>query len=441
MDVFASLFMFWLVDMAHFDCMHITESCSDLHSNPLGGNTAAYLLLIKYWRRYRSCLAVDEMGETSSVENEFDDWFIESLKIYNNIHEYQLEHPTRVIEWTSEKTICVAGYSSDKNEILELLLPLKLFADDNQGLCAERDFKVVHGGFSDGSIHCLKHIPGTRCVVTNDGFNSNLQVWDLGGDDCDVIKRTGVLQRKSASSDKGVKIAPGLTGGPCVLHGSQISDIQLTELASGKPLYSLGKDIPDVLSSLQFVSDSVFLACACNGDLYVVDTRKPSALQNNPVGGREGVNWCMGVKTDLYSSDPSSCSVARLSSACQVVVSDLRDLRAPLCQAQLHVQRKTTSDDFMKVTWAPALDNCLAVSGFDGMVHIYDTASWRPELMEFQPLFIHRGHMMSDNEFDTSSAVVTTHVWHPSRPRTVLSAAVDGSVHVWDWVDKATASC
>lgn len=80
-----------------------------------------------------------------------------------------------------------------------------------QGLCAERDFKVVHGGFSDGSIHGLKHIPGTRyiivaidyvtyfscrelsssnccfllrCVVTNDGFNSNLQVWDLGGDDC-----------------------------------------------------------------------------------------------------------------------------------------------------------------------------------------------------------------------------------------------------------------
>lgn len=380
------------------------------------------------------------MGESSSVENEFDDWFIESLKIYNNIHEYQLEHPTRVIEWTSEKTICVAGYSSDKNEILELLLPLKLFADENQGLCAERDFKVVHGGFSDGSIHGLKHIPGTRCVVTNDGFNSNLQVWDLGGDDCDVIKRTGVLQLKSAS-DKGVKIAPGLTGGPCVLHGSQISDIQLTELTSGKPLYSLGKDIPDLLSSLQFVSGSVFVACACNGDLYVGDTRKPSALQNNPAGGREGAHWCMGVKTDLSSLDPSSCSVARLSTSCQVVVSDLRDLRAPLCQAQLHVQRKTTGDDFMKVTWAPALDNCLAVSGFDGMVQIYDTASWRPELMEFQPLFIHRGHMMSDDQFDTSSAVVTTHVWHPSRPRTVLSAAVDGSVHVWDWVDKATASC
>lgn len=85
--------------------------------------------------------------------------------------------------------------------------------------------------------------------------------------------------------------------------------------------------------------------------------------------------------------------------------------------------------------------NLSPLLGFDGMVQIYNTASWRPELVEFQPLFVHRGHMMSDDQFDTSSAVVTTHVWHPSRPRTVLSAAVDGSVHVWDWVDKATASC
>lgn len=33
-----------------------------------------------------------------------------------------------------------------------------------QGLCAERDFKVVHGGFTDGPIRHLAHIPGTRWV-------------------------------------------------------------------------------------------------------------------------------------------------------------------------------------------------------------------------------------------------------------------------------------
>lgn len=84
--------------------------------------------------------------------------------------------------------VCVAGYSSSKNEILELRLPPRLLADANkvmsqtsetsvvycnknpidtsvccvQGLCAERDFKVVHGGLTDTPVHCLKHIPGTR---------------------------------------------------------------------------------------------------------------------------------------------------------------------------------------------------------------------------------------------------------------------------------------
>lgn len=58
----------------------------------------------------------------------------------------------------------------------------------------------------------------------------------------DVIKSTGDIQLKSASSDKGVKVASGITGNPCILHGSQISDIQLTELTSGKPLYSLGNN-------------------------------------------------------------------------------------------------------------------------------------------------------------------------------------------------------
>lgn len=83
--------------------------------------------------------------------------------------------------------ICVAGYTAGaKSEILELLLPLKLYAGDNQvnkeesiarwteigfkclliiilkGLCAERDFKVQHGGFSEEPIECLIHIPGTR---------------------------------------------------------------------------------------------------------------------------------------------------------------------------------------------------------------------------------------------------------------------------------------
>ncbi|CDQ93987.1 unnamed protein product [Oncorhynchus mykiss] len=194
---------------------------------------------------------------------------------------------------------------------------------------------------------------------------SKLLVWDLGGGDCDVIKSTGDIQLKRASSDKADET-----------------------------------DSPDALSSLQFVSDTVFLACACNGDLYVGDTRKPSALQQTPEREPNGVWTCSHQTHPPHGSPPPA--------KCLCLI--LGNLRAPLSKAQLDVQRKTTDNDFLKVTWAPALDNCLAVSGFDGMVQIYNTASWRPELVEFQPIFVHRGHMMTEDQFDTSSAVVTTHV-------------------------------
>ncbi|MCJ8740889.1 hypothetical protein PDJAM_G00064280 [Pangasius djambal] len=118
--------------------------------------------------------------------DEADDWFMQSLTLYKDLHVFQLEHPTKSIEWTGEKSICVAGYSSEKNEILELLLPLKLYAKGNQGLCPERDFKVQHGGFSDEPVECLRHIYGKRCVVTSGRHNSKLQVWDIGEDDSGI---------------------------------------------------------------------------------------------------------------------------------------------------------------------------------------------------------------------------------------------------------------
>ncbi|XP_036381022.1 WD repeat-containing protein 73 isoform X2 [Megalops cyprinoides] len=362
--------------------------------------------------------------------------------IYTDLHVFELQQPTQVIEWTAEKSICVAGYSTtNKNEILELLLPQKLFARDNQGLCPERDFRVDHGAFTEEPVNCLRHIPGTRCVVTSGAAGSSLQIWQIGDGDSDVIRKTGCIELKN-NSNKRCKIGAGLTETACILHGSELRDIQLTELPSGKVLYKAGSDSSDSVSSLQFVSASVFLVCTESGDLCVEDTRVPSSLLHTPAREQGGHRWCMGLKKGPSPSDAASCKVARLSSSCQVIVSDLRDLRHPLCRAHLRVQHSCPSSDFMNVTWAPALNDHLAVSGFDGVVQIYDTTSWRPESVESQPVFVHRGHMMSSgSEVDTDPAVVTTHVWHPWRPRTVLSAATNGSLHVWDWIDKREASC
>lgn len=84
----------------------------------------------------------------------------------------------------------------------------------------------------------------------------------------------------------------------------------------------------------------------------------------------------------------------------------------------------------MNISVSPSLP------GFDGLVQIYDAGTWTTQLQNARPLFQHRGHVVLSQQTDGCAPVlVTSHVWHPERPRTLLSAASDGSVHVWDWVD------
>ncbi|KAK3555303.1 hypothetical protein QTP86_014898 [Hemibagrus guttatus] len=305
--------------------------------------------------------------------DEAEDWFMQSLTLYKDLHVFQLEHPTKTIEWTGEKSICVAGYSSEKNEILELLLPLKLYAKGNQGLCPERDFKVQHGGFSDEPVECLRHIFGKRCVVTSGRHSSKLQVWDIGEDDNDMMKRTGVINCGHTSAT-GKKLASGFTEDASVLHGSTICDVQHTDVASGRILYAVETESLDVVSGLQFVNASTFAICATNGTLYVGDSRDPKISHYALSESTSGSQWAFGLRKAEPQCDPSSCTVARLSSFGQVIVSDLRNPSTPVGQARLNLQQNDPSNEFLTVTWAPAHDNHLAVSGAAKLT----TLPWQP---------------------------------------------------------------
>lgn len=127
--------------------------------------------------------------------------------------------------------------------------------------------------------------------------------------------------------------------------------------------FSAESDSSVTVSGLQFVHADTFLVCSESGDLCLYDTRTPSALQSAYFGNQGVSTWHMGLKKGPSQSDITSCRVAQLSSSGQVAVSDLRDLRGPLCQAQLNVQHKTPCSDFITVTWAPTLNDHLAVSG------------------------------------------------------------------------------
>ncbi|XP_006867244.1 PREDICTED: WD repeat-containing protein 73 [Chrysochloris asiatica] len=363
-----------------------------------------------------------------------EDWLVESLRLYQDFHAFDLSGATRVLEWRGDKGVFVAGYGSlKKNEILHLMLPLRLSVKENQGLFPERDFKVRHGGFSDKPIFDLKHVPKTRLLVTSGLPACSLQVWQVA-EESDVIKAISTIDVPEEEGSFWPRVAVFSLMTPGVLHGTRLRSLRITDLESQKTTYTSGVGDSEVLSSLQVLSADTFAFCCTSGRLGLVDIRQKWAPSEklSPSAGSGGGRWCAEVKGGGQNPGPS---IASLSSNGQLCLLDSRDLYHPVSSVQCSVSTPSLDPELLRVTWAPVLDNCLAISGFDGTVQVYDVTSWDRVESQVEPLFIHRGHIfLNANEQDTIP-LVTTHIWHPCKARTLLSAADDASLHVWDWVE------
>lgn len=104
------------------------------------------------------------------------------------------------------------------------------------------------------------------------------------------------------------------------------------------------------------------------GQLCLADIRQPqSPLADTSVPSAfGGEQWCLGVRLGLRGSDVNALSIARLSSGGQLMLTDLRNIPKPLKSAKCNVPAASPSAEFLCVSWAPALDGCLAVSGTSG---------------------------------------------------------------------------
>ncbi|KAF7236620.1 WD repeat-containing protein 73 [Varanus komodoensis] len=203
---------------------------------------------------------------------------------------------------------------------------------------------------------------------------------------------------------------------------------------------------PDEIATLDFLDEATGLACSARGQLFCVDTRQPRA----PLGAAAeapipaalgGQRWCAGVSRCPRGSAGDKPLVARLSAGGHVVLTDIRNAASPVQVAQCPVPTAgLQGGEFQSVSFAPLLSSCLAVSGFDATVQVYNTQSWGPSGRTAEPVFVHKGHLFGSTAPAGHPPLVTTHTWHPSKPRTVLSAATDGSLHVWGWSDPRGAS-
>ncbi|XP_053312624.1 WD repeat-containing protein 73 [Spea bombifrons] len=366
--------------------------------------------------------------------DECEQWMLESIRLYKDLHDFELQDPTRVIEWVGEKSICVAGYDCAKtNEILQLLVPQKLHTKENQGLCPERDLKVEHGGFSEHPVYSLKHIPETSVLVTSGPAVGSVQVWRIGAEDKDVIKPVSTIHSE-AGTETWTKIATISSSAPCLIHGSQAGNTRVSEVESAKQIYSLGVTSRDPVSTISSLDSNTFFLCCSSGRQYMADVRQPQPAGEGTldVSSSSNGHWCAAVRS---TKQEARSAIASLSSEGHIIVTDTRDLSTPVKYARCRPSGPASAELFMCISWAPVLEDTISISGFDGTVQIYSAKSWDATMKERDPLFAHKGHSVIGVCEDGSVPRVTAHSWHPWKERTVLSAATDGSLHVWDWSD------
>ncbi|OPJ83297.1 WD repeat-containing protein 73 [Patagioenas fasciata monilis] len=333
------------------------------------------------------------MEMADGAEEAADEWLIQSLRMYEELHTFELQAPTRVIEWARGNRVCVAGYEdSGGNEILQLLPPPTLQAKETQGLCPERDFKVECGAFSNRPVYALKHVPDTSLLVTSGPPDSSLQVWQVSAEDSDVIKPLSAIAAENDAGQPWAKIATISAKAPWVLHGSRLNSVQITEVESRKNVYTAASRSSEELSDVAFLDGNTALLCCAEGRLSLADVRQPQApLEAASVPWAPcDERWRMGVAPQ--GSDSSSRPVARLSSGGHLSLTDVRKTSESLAWVKCPFPRPSSGAEFLRVSWAPALRGCLAVSGFDGTVHVYDTQRWDSSGREAEPIFIHKGH-------------------------------------------------
>ncbi|KAK3596714.1 hypothetical protein CHS0354_025011 [Potamilus streckersoni] len=353
---------------------------------------------------------------------------------------YSMQDKVTAMDWVdSGKSVCVGTSSGSKHEILELSLPDKLLASEEEGAVIKgRDFNVKNGGFCRGEITSIKHIPGTRLCLVVEKNSSTVTAWKMGNNESDMIQKQKEIQGLKSSCPRLEVCIDGQDTPQNFAYGSSTNDISVVDLATFQTVTdSTDLSLSQEVSYLSYQGHNTILCCCRkSGDIVVLDLRdKKVKVTHSPCLGRQAAFWTAVNSVDGCATNQGKTLIIQLSSEGQFIILDPRKINECISGATTHKGAKTDNEHInLEVS---SCQKFVSTSGFDSEVDIFCFDSFKnSDENKIGPVFTHEGHVTTCEEPIASDFTVTSHLQHPFQASLILSAASDGSLHAWEYIIK-----
>ncbi|KAJ9593747.1 hypothetical protein L9F63_014720 [Diploptera punctata] len=351
----------------------------------------------------------------SDAEDE-DEWFYDSIKRYKQLRMFDVEQVVRQVELSDERTMCVVGI----HEILELSLPDKItVAPCQEGLVKNSDLKLRSGGYTTSPITQMRTLWNEKKILLSQEKQTGASLYTLGSEQSDLISRISILSCDLISPQLAVN-----NKGLALLTAKHRRDVILMDIEANKSVYN--KSLPGNETEMWlepcFMSETVVTLCnRYSGNVVLLDVRTDTLSQVEGDRRKTEDIWTMAV-----SAHNNVSRVGKISSSGKLIVHDLRHTQVPSSSYDLG----KVSEDLPSLKFSPESCDVVSMSGFDDKVYVYDVSCGH----EPNPVFVHDGHKHhSGCEGDNS---VTCHTWY--RDNTIISAAMNSSLHCWQFIPLVT---
>ncbi|XP_046560611.1 WD repeat-containing protein 73-like isoform X2 [Haliotis rubra] len=357
-----------------------------------------------------------------------DDWLFDSIKKYKTLHMYDLHKPVQASDWLSSDRLVVATSDEKKHELLELSLPAQICVqeDSANGLTKDRDFQLVNGGFTDSSIISLHHLGQSvdtgqdyRKVLACVRGDNSVETWQLGSEDGNLIEKIGDLCSKNSTCHS-AKLC--VLDAHRLMFGSHLSSISVGDINTQQTVADTRDCQQDIMISNMLLYDTCVLTSGLvSGELFLLDPRSRN------ITVEQVTNTCSSRETWTLCGDKSQTVVLQMCSSGDIHVRDCRNLKHCVNSVQTKLQQAEPGEITLSI--CPTNPDLVAVTGVDGCVQIYDRSKWG-DTEVVTPVFVHQGHI-ADREDQSQVILTSQHLWYPWKQGTLLSAASDGSLHIF----------